>query len=96
MHTLGKTMRSEIWRADGQTACMLDIHDWDFSWQGSYLFEDPVRFEPGDELWMGCTWDNSPENQAVVNGMMQTPVDVSWGEGTRDEMCLGGFYVTGG
>jgi hypothetical protein len=29
----------------------------------------------------------------MVNGEQQAPHDVWWGEGTRDEMCLSGFYV---
>ena len=28
-------------------------------------------------------------------GKRKTSVDVKWGEGTTDEMCLGVFYVTG-
>jgi hypothetical protein len=52
-----------------------------------------VRFSPGDELRIECHWDNSPENQPIVGGQQQVPQDVGWGEGTSDEMCLGGFYV---
>ena len=59
------------------------------------MFSDPVTFSPGDSLWMGCTWDNSASNQPIINGEVKEPVDVAWGEGTSDEMCLGGFYVTG-
>ena len=44
---------------------------------------------------MGCTWDNSASNQPIVDGEVKEPVDVAWGAGTSDEMCLSGFYVTG-
>ena len=94
MHELGLRQRSEIRHVDGKSSCLLDIPDWDFSWQGNYTLEDAVEFGPGDKLWMGCTWDNSPQNQPFINGMRRTPANVSWGEGTSDEMCLGGFYVT--
>ena len=43
---------------------------------------------------MGCTWDNSASNQPIIDGVAKEPVDVAWGEGTSDEMCLGGFYAT--
>lgn len=95
MHELGKSQRTELQHADGRTTCLLDTPDWDFAWQGRYMFANPVTFSPGDSLWMGCTWDNSASNQPIVDGEVQEPVDVAWGEGTSDEMCLGGFYVTG-
>ena len=95
MHELGQSQVTELQHADGSTSCLLDTPDWDFAWQGRYTLSDPVTFEPGDTLWMECTWDNSASNQPIVDGEVQEPVDVSWGEGTSDEMCLSGFYVTG-
>ena len=82
MHTLGTSGKLEIQRAGGETECLLDIPRWDFHWQGGYGFAEPKRFEPGDKLRIECHWDNP------------TPNDVTWGEGTGDEMCLGGFYLT--
>ena len=32
--------------------------------------------------------------QPTIDGQQQMPKDVYWGEGTTDEMCLGGFYMT--
>ena len=31
---------------------------------------------------------------AVVDGKQVQPKDLSWGEGTGDEMCLGAIYVS--
>ncbi len=95
MHELGKSQRTELRHADASTTCLLDTPDWDFAWQGRYTFSDPITFGPGDTLWMGCTWDNSESNQPIVDGEVREPVTVAWGSGTADEMCLGGFYVTG-
>jgi hypothetical protein len=95
MHERGTRQRSELRRADGSTACLLDIPAWDFQWQGSYTLTTPITMKAGDQLWMGCTWDNSAANQPIINGVPATPATLSWGEGTSDEMCLGGFYVTG-
>jgi hypothetical protein len=95
MHELGKTQRTEIQHADGSKSCLLDTPDWDFAWQGRYTLASPVTFSPGDALWMGCTWDNTASNQPLVGGVVREPTTVAWGEGTSDEMCLGGFYVTG-
>ena len=95
MHELGKSQRSEIRHVDGSTSCVLDIPDWDFQWQGTYTLARPITIRPGDEIWMGCTWDNTAANQPIIDGQARAPVDVAWGEGTSDEMCLGSFYVTG-
>lgn len=94
MHELGISQTSVLMREDGSQTCLLDIPDWDFQWQGAYQLKEPVVLRPGDTIEVTCTWDNSAANQPVVNGEVREPVDVAWGEGTADEMCLAGFYVT--
>jgi len=82
-HQLGTGGKVEIRRGDGSTECMVDIPRWDFHWQGAYGFPTPKRFNPGDDIYLECHWDNSTGDSMV-----------KWGEGTGDEMCLTGFYVT--
>ena len=95
MHELGSTASVEIVRAGGgDNECLLDIPSWDFHWQGSYALQKPVRFESGDHVRIRCKFDNSLENQAFSGGERLTPQNVEWGDGTRDEMCLAGVYVT--
>jgi len=94
MHTLGSHATASIERAGGGSDCLLQIDDWNFHWQGNYDLRQPVQFQPGDQLKIECHWDNSPENQPLMNGELRVPADVFWGEGTTDEMCLGVFYVT--
>ncbi len=94
MHELGTSQRTELRHADGSTTCVLDTPDWDFAWQGDYTFAEPITIRPGDSIQMGCTWNNTEANQPIIDGEVRQPVDVEWGEGTADEMCLGGFYVT--
>lgn len=88
MHQLGTSGKMEIQRENGDKECLLQIDDWNFHWQGSYGFKAPKTFNPGDKLYLECHWDNSAGNQT------EAPKDTWWGEGTRDEMCLGGFYFT--
>jgi hypothetical protein len=59
-------------------------------WQGDYTFAEPVRLEPGDRLLVECVFDNSETNQRMVNGELEAPRDLNWGE--DQEMCVG--YVT--
>lgn len=94
MHTLGTAGSISRLRDNGDEDCMLRIDQWDFSWQGGYSFREPIRVDPQDQLRISCTWDNSAQNQPTVDGQVLEPRDVTWGEGTNDEMCLGVLYVT--
>lgn len=90
MHMLGQRIALEVVRADGAEECALDIPDWDFLWQQSYSLpeEAPLVVHPGESLRLTCTYDNSADNQPVVDGAQQEPQDVEWGDGSLDEMCL--------
>jgi hypothetical protein len=84
MHTLGSWGLMEIERKTGAKDCMLHIPRWDFHWQSNYRFTQAKELKPGDRMAVECHWDNS----------LPGARDVSWGEGTSDEMCLGIFYMT--
>ena len=83
MHLLGTSIVTSL----GSQA-LVDIPRWDFHWQQAYVFQQPVSLKPDDLLMLTCQYDNSLANQPMVDGVRQPPRDVSWGEGTRDEMCL--------
>jgi len=92
-HTLGTRNKLSIIRPDGED-CLLEIPRWDFNWQGTYEFGATTTVRPGDRVRIECHWDNSAENQPIVDGVRQTPKDLGWGENTSDEMCLGMLYIT--
>ena len=94
MHVLGTKIRVDHVKADGEEECLVDIPKWDFHWQQSYLFRrgETVTVQPDESIRLTCEYDNSPANQAVINGERLAPRDVGWGEGTLDEMCLN--YIT--
>lgn len=94
MHQLGQSISLELVRADGSKACLMNIPKWDFHWQGSYAFKTPVLAQAGDKIKMICNWNNSAENQPMVNGVQQAPRDVTFGEGSTEEMCLSGVTMT--
>ncbi len=88
MHTLGTRIKVS-YSNRGEDTCLVDIPDWDFNWQNIYLYKDPVTVPANSTVQLDCWYDNSPANQP--GGMM--PRDVTWGEGTYDEMCLNYFVV---
>lgn len=94
MHQLGTSSKLEILRADGGTDCVVDIPKWDFHWQLPYTLREPLVVNPGDQLSVECTWDNTAGNQPVVNGVQRAPVDRNWGSRTEDEMCVAGIYAS--
>ena len=79
---------------------LLEIPAWAFAWQETYRLREPVRLNPGDELYVECHFDNSQPGQGIGGHAPSLPVrDVNWGEGTTDEMCIGNVLaapVTGG
>lgn len=83
MHLLGTSIITSL---DSQP--LVDIPRWDFHWQQAYMLEKPVVARGNQLLMLTCQYDNSYANQPVVDGQKQMPRDVTWGEGTLDEMCL--------
>jgi hypothetical protein len=94
MHTRGTTAVTQITRGGGGTDCLLDIPSWNFNWQGAYALAQPTPFNPGDQLYLECHWNNTAANQPYVNGVQATPMNINWGETTEEEMCLGLLYLT--
>lgn len=101
MHYVGRDMKIEVEHPDGQTECLLETPDWDFSWQRLYYYDTSLDsvpvVRPGDVLNMRCTYDNSMGNRFVRTALDQqgldVPIDVGLGETTLDEMCLGVFGI---
>jgi hypothetical protein len=88
MHLLGKRLEAHHLTAHGERACVLRVPRWDFQWQQGYRPVEAVVVQPGESIELTCEYDNSAANQPVINGVQAEPQDVTWGEGTRDEMCL--------
>jgi mono/diheme cytochrome c family protein len=74
MHRLGTHGSVQVVRG-GTATFLLDVPQWDFDWQLAYWLVAPVHLDPDDQLILDCNYDNPG------------PVDVTWGEGSDDEMC---------
>lgn len=91
MHLLGRTMRVTATYPDGREECLIDIRDWDFNWQGTYTFAQPIDLPGSTRVNLRATFDNSASNSRNPNA---PPKDVRWGEQTTDEMCIAFLGVT--
>jgi hypothetical protein len=94
MHMIGRDMAMAFRYPDGQVQNLVKIGDWDFGWQFTYRFEQPIDVPKGSTLEVVSHYDNSAANPRNPN---KPPKLVKWGEATTDEMCIGfvGIVKTG-
>ena len=72
------------------------IKDWDYNWQETYLFKDPIDVKAGTVMEVEAVYDNSDKNP---NNPFDPPQRVTFGEQTTNEMCfvfLGGVSANRG
>lgn len=86
MHWLGKDFTFNAVLPDDSRVPLIRIDSWDFNWQGTYAFTEPVYLPEGTWFEMVAHFDNSAENP---NNPSNPPVTVRWGDQTNDEMCIG-------
>jgi len=84
-HYLCRDMKVNADLPDGRRVPLIWIKDWDFNWQGSYTYKQPVHLPRGTLVWFEYTYDNSAANP---HNPADPPVHVTWGEQTHDEMAL--------
>ena len=91
MHWLGKDFLLTATRPDGSKVTLIKVDRWDFNWQDTYEFEKAVPLPAGTRIDLLAHFDNSAGNPANPS---HPPADVSWGEQTTNEMCIGFFQMT--
>jgi hypothetical protein len=93
MHDLGTSGTISIDHGSSET-CLVEVEDYDFQWQNQYRFTQEMELAADDQLFLECHWDNTAENQPIVDGERRDPRTVVWGDGTSSEMCLGVAFIT--
>ena len=91
MHLLGREMTVTATYPDAKTRPLIKIDDWDFHWQGTYRYAEPVPLPGGTRIDVEAVYDNSSANR---RNPTSPPRDVTWGENTTDEMCIAFVRVT--
>jgi mono/diheme cytochrome c family protein len=85
MHLRGKAAKFVATFPDGREQLLLDVPAYDFNWQHSYTYRDPVFAPKGTKVHMTLWWDNSAGNLANPD----PTAEVTWGQPTTAEMGLG-------
>jgi hypothetical protein len=69
---------------------LFHIRDWDYNWQETYFFKEPIKLTAGCQLDLEAVFDNSANNP---RNPFSPPQVVTFGEQTFNEMC---FVFLGG
>ena len=91
MHLLGQSMKVTATQPDGTKVPLVYVPKWDFRWQNTYLYKEPVALPRGTKVLVEAVYDNSADNPHNPN---KPPKEVGWGEATTDEMLLAYVWVT--
>ena len=90
MHYRGKSFEMTTVDQSGVAETTLKVPNYDFNWQHSYLFEDPIDLSGLQEISYLATFDNSSDNPFNPN----PNVSVTWGDQTFEEMAVAFFEVS--
>jgi hypothetical protein len=91
MHLLGKRTKVTMTPPGGAPIVLVDIPVWDFKWQETYWFKEPIHAKIGTKIEIEAAFDNSSANPYNPSN---PPKDVKVGEQTTDEMLFGFLGAT--
>ncbi len=91
MHMLGKKIKVTMTPAGGKERLLVDIPEWDYNWQESYFFKEPIAVKAGTTFEVSAVFDNGAANP---NNPSSPPRDVKRGQQTTDEMLFGFIRAT--
>jgi peroxiredoxin len=90
MHRLGKGIKVTLTPPDGPERTLIAIKEWDYNWQETYAFKQPVAVKNGSRFHVEAIYDNSSTNPS---NPFNPPQRVTYGKETTNEMC---FVFLGG
>lgn len=88
MHLRGKSYAFRFTYPDGRVETVFDVPNYDFSWQRSYILNEPIRVPKGTKVDFIGTYDNSDKNRFNPDPSKT----ILWGEKTTDEMMQGRLF----
>ena len=91
MHLLGKSVKVTMTPPGGKPVTLVEIPAWDYRWQETYVFKEPIAAKAGTRLEIEAVFDNSTANP---NNPSRPPEPVSYGEQTTNEMLFGFIGAT--
>lgn len=83
MHLRGKSVSIET-KHHGASRTILEVPKYDFNWQHTYLFRDPIKLADVQSISFSATFDNSASNPFNPDPAQF----VTWGDQTWEEMAV--------
>ena len=85
-HAHYRAYSNDLWlqTPDGKKTLLLSMPRYNFNWQRSYTFAEPVKIPAGSRLIANWTYDNSKGNPANPD----PTIKVTWGEQSNQEMLF--------
>jgi hypothetical protein len=85
-HAHYRAYSSDLWiqYPDGKMKLLLSLPRYDFNWQRSYTFAEPIKVPAGSKLVAHYVYDNSARNPSNPD----PKINVSWGEQSFQEMLF--------
>ncbi len=90
MHVRGKAQKIEAFYPNGKSEVLLNVPNYDFSWQTVYYLKRPAAIPKGTKIVVTGWFDNSAKNKANPDPTKA----VRWGDPTYDEMLIGWINYT--
>jgi len=83
-HAHYRAYSSDLWlyTPDGKKTLLLSLPRYDFNWQRSYTFAEPIKIPAGSKLVAHYVYDNSKRNPANPDPNRE----ITWGEQSWEEM----------
>ncbi|HRO43114.1 MAG TPA: T9SS type A sorting domain-containing protein [Flavipsychrobacter sp.] len=85
MHLIGRNIECFGVSPANDTIPLIRVNNWNFHWQGFYLFPKIQKIEAGSDLYAKAFFDNTSNNPFNPSN---PPQNVFAGEATTDEMML--------
>lgn len=83
-HYRGQSSTLALRYPDGKEELILSLPRYDFNWQRSYEFAEPISIPAGSKLIARYTYDNTAQNPANPAPLEK----VSWGQQSHEEMLF--------
>ncbi len=84
VHPLVVSLQATAYRPDGSEEVLIWTRRYQFDWEPTYYFRQPVALPKGTRVEVIAYFDNSEENQKNPN---DPPKSVRWSELTPDPLC---------
>jgi hypothetical protein len=85
MHLLGAEMRVTATFPDGREQDLVWVNPYDFNWQTTYRFRQPIAMPRGTRIDVLAVYNNSESNPRNPGNPLK---EIRWGEGTTEEMLV--------